>query len=258
MKVFRLLHPKHFQIIFLSTFLLIGILHLEFQLAFVQSILCLSTAFFIQYSFFTYFKVPNRNYLSAFITGLSLCLLLRTNTLWVHPVAATLAMSSKFLVRYKEKHFFNPANFGIIISLMFFPCWVSQGQWGHQAILVFIFVMLGFVVTQRARVGWVSIQFLTTFMALIFFRHAYLGFEHKMTMHALMNGSLLVFAFFMISDPKTNPKTFWGRWAHVGAVTILFGTLQFEFYIQNALFWALFCTAPLIPHWDRLLGKKHA
>ncbi|MCB1197483.1 MAG: Na+-transporting NADH:ubiquinone oxidoreductase, subunit NqrB [Bdellovibrionota bacterium] len=246
---------RYFQIVFLSIFLCIGVFFLRFQITAMQCILCLVSVIASQYFFFRYFHVEQRSYQSALITGLSLCLLLRTNTIWVHPLAGVLALSSKFLIRYQQKHFFNPANFGIILSITLLPAWVSQGQWGHSTLLVFLSCMLGFVVTYRARVGWVSVQFLLLFFLLIGARNAWLGFEHKMTLHSMLNGSLLIFAFFMISDPKTNPQASKARWLHLFWVILCFAFLQFQFYFENALFWSLFISAPLIPHWDRCFEK---
>jgi len=243
---------KAFQITFLSLFLGLGVFVLDFQITPVQCGLCMGSALAFQFLCFVILKIQNRNYLSPIITALSLCLLLRSNTLWVHPTACVLGLGSKFLIRSQHNHFFNPANFGIIICAFFLPAWVSQGQWGHHILLLFFFTMLGWVVTQRARTGLVSLYFLMGFAALVFFRHAFLGFEQAMTLHALSNGALMVFAFFMISDPKTNPKSHLGKGLHILTVLLLYALFQFEFYFQNALFLALFVAAPFWPFWDRL------
>lgn len=241
---------KYFQACFLFSFLCFGIFYLDFQITWLQSAVCLLAAIASQYFFLTWFGVRQKSYLSPIITALSLCLLLRSNTLWVHPIACMLAMGSKFLIQLKTKHIFNPANFGIMICLFCLPAWVSPGQWGRHASFVFLFVMLGWLVTQRAKVGGVSIFFLLGFTLLIFTRHTYLGFEHTMTLHALTNGAVLVFAFFMISDPKTNPRSLAGRLCHIFFVLMLFGIFQYVFYLQSALFLALFVAAPVWPVWD--------
>jgi Na+-transporting NADH:ubiquinone oxidoreductase subunit NqrB len=57
---------------------------------------------------------------SALITGLGLCLLLRANHFSTMLLAAGLAITSKFIFRVRGKHFFNPANFGIIAALQRF------------------------------------------------------------------------------------------------------------------------------------------
>src|SRR6266566_49602 len=70
---------------------------------------------------------------SALISGLSLCLLLRTNSLLLAMTAAFAAIAGKFVLRWNGKHIFNPTNFGLVIAML---CagervWVSPGQWGN-------------------------------------------------------------------------------------------------------------------------------
>ena len=74
-----------------------------------------------------------------------------------------------------------------------------------------------------------------------------------MLRHQLLTGGLIVFAFFMISDPKTTPDHRAGRIVFAAAVAVLAFILQHGFWIQPALFWALFALSPLTPLLDRLL-----
>ena len=48
--------------------------------------------------------------------------------------AAAIAISSKFLIRYRGKHVFNPANVAIVLMMLASEhVWVSSGQWGSTA-----------------------------------------------------------------------------------------------------------------------------
>ena len=100
------------------------------------------------------------------ITSLSLCLLLRAPTLMVAASAACIAILSKLLL-IQGKHIFNPANIGIVLSVCLFDAWISPGQWGREAWLLFVFIGLGFIVSMRAARADVAIAFLLTFMLLI-------------------------------------------------------------------------------------------
>jgi hypothetical protein len=91
--------------------------------------------------------------------------------LWVHPLAAALAMSSKFVLRVKGKHLYNPANLGVIAAISLFPgTWVSPGQWGNDLALAVWLLMLGTIVTQRAKRLDVSWVFLGAFLGLVALR----------------------------------------------------------------------------------------
>jgi Na+-transporting NADH:ubiquinone oxidoreductase subunit NqrB len=188
---------------------------------------------------------------SALITGLSLSLLLRADNAWAHPLAALVAIGSKFVIRVRGKHVFNPGNLGVIFALTLLPgTWVSPGQWGDDFALAGWFVALGGIVVHRARRGDVSFAFLAFHLGLLALRVLWLGQRFAVWAHALQSGALLLFAFFMISDPKTIPDDARGRIAHAALVAALTYLWQFVLYRPNGLLWSLFIAAPAVPLWD--------
>ena len=116
-------------------------------------------------------------------------------------------MSAKFVVRVHGKHLYNPANLGVIAATTLLPgAWISPGQWGNDLALAALFVALGFTVTARARrvdIAWV---FLVAWLGLVALRVALLGQPWAVWSHQLGSGALMLFAFFMISDPMTIPN----------------------------------------------------
>src|SRR5215831_17619623 len=134
--VFRFLRqdPRLYQIGVLSALLLYGIFFLRFDLKAPQVLLTLATALLIQYACTVIWKLPHYDPKSALISGLSLCLLLRTNSLSLVFLTGAITISSKFILRWKGKHIFNPTNFGIVAMILFTGLvWVSPGQWGNVA-----------------------------------------------------------------------------------------------------------------------------
>src|SRR6185436_14694879 len=88
---------------------------------------------------------------SALISGLSLCLLLRTSSLLLAVAAAVLTIAGKLVLRWRGKHVFNPTNFGIVALLLLTDrVWVSPGQWGSVAFFAFLMACLGGLVVHRA------------------------------------------------------------------------------------------------------------
>ncbi|HEX2464170.1 MAG TPA: Na+-transporting NADH:ubiquinone oxidoreductase, subunit NqrB, partial [Thermoanaerobaculia bacterium] len=107
---------------------------------------------------------------SALISGLSLCLLLRTNHLSTMIAAAAIAIASKFMLRVGERHLWNPTNFAIAVMLALGLGWVSPGQWGSAAYFALLVAGAGgFVVTRAARLD-VTAAFLAWWAALLFGR----------------------------------------------------------------------------------------
>jgi Na+-transporting NADH:ubiquinone oxidoreductase subunit NqrB len=245
--------PRMWQILFLGILLASGAYLRDFSLSAIQIILTFTAALTAQHLSFSMRPDAPRSYRSAIITGLSLTLLLRADNLWVHPAAASAAILSKSLIRIRGKHLCNPATFGVMFAMLILPgAWVSPGQWGQDVALAGWMVALGAFVATRARRADVSWSFLLCYVGALAMRVAYLGQRWAVLDHQLMNGALLLFAFFMISDPMTSPNHPRARVIHAAMVAAIAFAWQFEFYAHNGMLWALFLAAPMVPLWDAL------
>jgi Na+-transporting NADH:ubiquinone oxidoreductase subunit NqrB len=197
--------------------------------------------------------LQRKGLLSAVITCFGLSILLRADSLWVHPLAAALAISSKFALRVGGKHVFNPANFGVVAATVALPgAWVSPGQWGHDVALAGWFVVLGSLVTERARRWDIAWTFLVAWLGAVAARVIAFAQPIAVFAHQLDNGALLLFAFFMISDPMTIPDRRGMRIAYALAVATIAFAWQYALFKPNAFVWALFVASPFVPLIDRL------
>jgi Na+-transporting NADH:ubiquinone oxidoreductase subunit NqrB len=191
---------------------------------------------------------------SPLITCLSLCLLLRTASVPVAALAGAVAIASKSLVRVGGRHVFNPANLGLVLAMALFPtAWASSGQWGTETLAAFALASLGTVVTTRAARADVTFGFLGFYAGLLCLRALWLGDPLAIPLHRLQSGALLLFAFFMISDPRTTPSRRSGRLLFAALVALAAVAIDFELYWNNGPLWALALAAPLVPLIDRLL-----
>ena len=183
---------------------------------------------------------------SALITSLGLCLLLRSNNPQTMAIAGCLAIASKFLFRYHNKHFFNPANFGIIAALTLTnDAWVSPGQWGTDWWYLLLFLGLGGVVLKQVGRWDTSIAFLLSYGGLEAARNIWLGWSWDVWQHQFMSGSLLLFALFMLTDPRSIPNSLKGRLVWSIAIALSTFILQHYFYLSTAIFWSLFIVSPM-------------
>ena len=190
---------------------------------------------------------------SATITSLGLCLLLRSNSYQTMIIASFLAISSKFLFFYHHKHFFNPANFGIISALILTDdAWVSPGQWGTDWWYLLLFIGLGGVVLKQVGRWDTSIAFLFAYGSLEALRNAWLGWSWDVWQHQFMSGSLLLFALFMLTDPRSIPNSQKGRLVWSSAIALATFILQHYFYLSTAIFWSLFLISPLTVLFDTI------
>lgn len=245
---------RDYQICFLSLFLTLGLCTKDWTLrpevivsAIATCLIVQTLASKIQTQILDGINPPwTASLRSALITGLSLSLLLRTDHWLTMSFAAAIAILSKFSIRVKEKHLFNPANAGVIAALVLTQdAWVSPGQWGELGWYAFLFVGAGGIVLQRVGRWDTSAIFLATYGSLMVARNYWLGWSWEVVAHHLSNGSLMLFALFMITDPRSIPDARLGRLIWAIAIGILTFILQTQFLISSAIFWALFCLAPI-------------
>ena len=169
-------------------------------------------------------------------------------------------MASKFALRWRDKHLFNPSCFALVALLAASDrVWVSAGQWGAAALFGFAVAGLGLLVlfhTARSDVTWAVLAF---HASLALGRSLWLGEPLAIPLHGLRSGGLLLFAFFMISDPRTIPDSRPGRILFAALVALGAFAVQFGLREPNPLLWSLAGCAPLVPLLDRLLpGPRYA
>jgi len=255
--------PRVYQIGTLAGLLIYGMGWLEFDITLTRAALLLFTVLATQWigDRVTRSGAPfAMSARSALISGLSLCLLLRTNYAGLAMAAAIVTIASKFLVRVNGKHVFNPTNGGIVAMLLLSDqVWVSPGQWGAVAFFAFLMACAGSLVVNRAARSDVTYAFIACYCALVFGRSLYLGEPFAIPLHRLESGAVLLFTFFMISDPKTTPDSRAGRVCFAALVAFVAWYIQFRLFRTNGLLWALAACSALVPIVDRLLpGARYA
>lgn len=229
----RVKDARHFQLMFQSVFLLYGVFFLHWKkegICFLYyAIACISAQFL--------FDWIRQGSLTA------ACVL-----------AGCISIGSKYLLQYRKKHLFNPSAFGIVATILLTGrAWISPGQWGNDIVAISGICCLGCIVVTKVQKLDVSIAFLTTYSLLLFVRQIlYLGWPLDFLKQSVTTGSLLLFSFFMISDPKTAPDHTTARiiWAMLTGILAFYLT-AFKF-INAAPVWALVLSAPVVPLLDKI------
>ncbi|MEM6413835.1 MAG: RnfABCDGE type electron transport complex subunit D [Pseudomonadota bacterium] len=241
--------PRVLQLCALITLFSYGLITKVFSFEPLKIIAVFSAAFATQFigSLINAIRMDTR---SAAVTSLSLLLLLRADNPMIMALAASIAIGSKFLIRLYGKHIFNPANIGIVTLLIvssLMPvgsslsgaAWTTPGQWGTAIWLAALLAGIGFIITSRAARLDIPLTFLAVFAGLAFARAAWLGDPISIPIHRLQNSALMLFAFFMIADPKTTPDTPLGRILFAGLTATLAHWLIFQNFISDGIFYAL-------------------
>lgn len=195
---------------------------------------------------------------SAAITALGICLLLRTNSELVMAFAAFIGIAAKFMLRINNKHLFNPSNIGIIILLIITDsAWISPGQWGNDVVLLFMVIATGSIVLLKVGRLDVTYIFLGSLFVMEYVRTVlFLGWGMDVLLHKFTSGSLLLFAFFMITDPKTTPDNKSYRYFWTLLLAMLTFALSQWFYLYTSSIWALFLITPFTVLIDKFFPAK--
>ena len=231
--------PRVFQIAALSSLLIFGFSARAFEIDPTHFAAIVGAAIFAQLlgSFMIAMKPDLK---SALITSLSLTLLLRADSIWPLAIAALIAVGSKFALRFGGKHVFNPANIGIVaVILMTDAAWTTPGQWGTAIWFAALLAGVGVFITYRAARFDVPLIFLGVYATLLIGRALWLGDPLTIPMLRLQNGALILFAFFMISDPKTTPDGTISRAVFAAGAAIGAYVLTFHYFLTDGLFLAL-------------------
>ncbi|MEZ5172412.1 MAG: RnfABCDGE type electron transport complex subunit D [Bacteroidia bacterium] len=244
-KLFR--DARNLQIIFLSVFLIYGIWALDWTAEAQNFFIVFPVAALTQLLAIWHFRLSADSLKSAVISALGISILFRSDNMWMMIFVAFAAIAGKFLIRFRGKHIFNPGNFGIILTILLFQDgWISPGKWGSSVILLLMIASAGLMVLFKAGRIDTGVSFLITLFILDFFRLIiYQGWTADVLFHKYMNGSLLLFSFFMITDPATTPNHPRARIIWSALIAVITFSLQSFMQIHTAPLWTLFFISPL-------------
>ncbi|MFL5527464.1 MAG: hypothetical protein ACJ79I_13655 [Gemmatimonadaceae bacterium] len=166
------------------------------------------------------------NLLSAYISGISLTLLLKPqgSALWPFVLGGFLAISSKYVLRYRENHLWNPTNFAVSALLLLAPSRVSvlSHQFGNDLTTNLVIWIFGLIIAARVGVVHITLTYIATFLILNTARATALGQPLLPELAPITGPMYQLFIFFMITDPRTIVR---GRSRQI-AVAILIAVME--------------------------------
>ncbi len=182
------------------------------------------------------------NVASAYITGISVGILLRSPAFWPYAVAAALAITSKYVLRFRGKHLWNPSNFGISVVLFLLPASAAMLsiQWGNNMASMIVIWLLGSVIIWRLRRFHISATYVVSFLVLAVIRAQIIHQPWLSVVSPITGPEYQLFIFFMITDPKTTVRSKKGQCivAFMVALVEMFFRLDQSVYGElYALFW---------------------
>ena len=194
---------------------------------------------------------------SAYISGISVGILIRSTMIWPYIITAALSIMSKYVLRYKGKHLWNPSNFGVSWMLFMAPLDVAglSIQWGSNFLGLAVIWALGLVIVYRAKRLHVTVTYVISFVILAYVRSLIVGDTFLAEVSPLTGPMYQLFIFFMMTDPPTSVSTRKGRII----VAILIALVEFVLRLNSfiyAPFYALFLVGPLAKYIDMKTSTK--
>jgi enediyne biosynthesis protein E5 len=187
-----------------------------------------------------------KNLSSAYISGISVGILTRSPFLWPFAVTAVISIMSKYVLRYKGNHLWNPSNFGISWMLFIAPFSMSglSIQWGNNIWPMLVIWILGLVIVWRAKRLHITTTYVISFIFFSFLRSLITGDSFFTEVSPLTGPMYQLFVFFMITDPPTTVKN------RKGQILVVFLVAFVEFFLRlsqfiYAPFYALFLVGPI-------------
>ena len=187
---------------------------------------------------------------SAYI---SVGILIRSLALWPYALCAAISILSKYVLRVKGRHLWNPSNFGICAMLFVAGEQVASLsiQWGNNLWPMVVIWLLGSIIIWRLKRFHITGTYVACFIVFAFLRSFVTGSPWQSEIAPITGPMYQLFIFFMITDPKTTVRSKVGQCVVVVAVALVETALRLY---QNvyAPYYALFIVGPtalLIEMW---------
>jgi Na+-transporting NADH:ubiquinone oxidoreductase subunit NqrB len=202
-------------------------------------------------------KLPH--FASAYISGISVGILIRSPFIWPFALCSAISILSKYVLRWRGRHLWNPSNFGVAAMLFLAP-WAVAGlsiQWGNNLWPMLVIWILGSIIIYNLKRFHITLTYVVAFLIFSLIRSQITGHSFLAEVAPITGPMYQLFIFFMITDPKTTVRS--SKWAQV-AVAFLVAAVEFVLRlveIVHAPYYALFIVGPVTTVIDILwLSRK--
>lgn len=247
------LDNRYLAPLFITCILLVGHIFYGFLESYERTALAIVAAIVTELVLGRIFAGKWLNVSSAYITGISVGILLRSPALWPFALCSIVSVMSKYVLRVKDRHWWNPSNFGICALLLLAPETVAvlSIQWGNFVLPMVVIWILGSVIIWRAKRFHISFTYVLSFFLFAFLRSWITGHPWRAEVAPITGPMYQLFVFFMITDPKTTVRSKIGQCVVVFFVAFVEMLLRLNQVIYAPLY-ALFIVGPtamLIETW---------
>ena len=241
-----LIDSRYVAPIFITCILLVGQLTFGILESYPRTLLAIGAAIAAELVLGKLFLNKWPHPASAYISGISVGILLRSPAYWPYALCSLISITSKYVLRIKDRHIWNPSNFGVSAMLFLAPATVASLsiQWGNYLLPMVVIWILGFVIVWRVRRLHITATYVISFFAFALLRSWILHEPWQSEVSPITGPMYQLFIFFMITDPKTTVRSKRGQCLVAFSIAVVETVLRF-FQSVYAPFYALFIVGPI-------------
>ena len=243
--------------LFITCILLAGQLSFGILESYEKTALAISTAILIEIVLGRLFAGRWPHLASAYISGISVGILIRSPAVWPYALCSAIAITSKYVLRVRNRHIWNPSNFGICAMLFLAPFTVASLsiQWGNNIWPMLVVWVLGSLIIYRLKRFHISATYVISFILFAFLRSWVTGHPWQAEISPITGPMYQLYVFFMITDPKTTVHSRLGQCAVAVGIAFVEMILRL-FQIVHAPYYALFIVGPTANLIEIYLGSR--
>ncbi len=158
---------------------------------------------------FLYFKSKKLYYpFSSLVSGLLIGLIIHPSSgIFAIILACLFGFISKQFIKYKNHHIFNPAAFGVVISSLILNFSISWWSVAPGKIFILLSILSVLVLWKLKRI-YMPITFLSGYFI---FLALFQGIKPAISL--TIDGTVIFFAFIMLTEPMTSSISGFWKWA---------------------------------------------
>ena len=232
--------------VFITAILMVGNLSFGILESYKKTLLAIAASVLTELVLGRIFARKWPHLASAYISGISVGILLRSPAFWPYALCAVIAITSKYVLRVKNRHIWNPSNFGICVMLFLASEYVTtlSIQWGNNLWAMLVIWALGSAIIRRLRRFHICAVYVVSFVVFAFLRAWITGEPWQSEISPITGPEYQLFIFFMITDPKTTVRSRAGQNLVAFAVAAVEMILRLHQSIYAPLY-ALFLVGPV-------------
>jgi enediyne biosynthesis protein E5 len=244
-KKFFSFENRYLAPVLVTVILLIGQLTFGFLESYWKTALAITAAIGLEFLLGRLFWGKWPHPASAYISGISVGMLVRSPAIWPYALCSLISITSKYVLRVKDRHIWNPSNFGICAMLFLAPFSVAglSIQWGNELWPMAVVWALGSVIIYRLKRFHICATYVISFIAFAYVRSLFTGHPFLAEVAPITGPMYQLFVFFMITDPKTTVQSKWGQCVVAFCVAFAEMVLRLNQSV-HAPYYALFIVGP--------------